>query len=265
MREFSLTVMKLKFTLRTRFKKDIVAEFVPPTRKSNKVMIFASGMPSVPSRKELMYTFAKKGYWVFFPRYRGSWESGGVFLEKSPHEDILDVIDQIPKGFTSIWDKKEYKVTPSTIHIIGSSFGGPAALLAARDPRVEKVIAVSPVVDWCAPSKAEPMDWLYGFTKDAFGNGYRISKKNWNKMQNGTFYSPLAHTKEIPGEKVFIIHAQDDESVGWRPVEKFAKKINCKLLLLKRGGHLGIGDMMKKSSARKKIETFLKTRQKQGR
>jgi dipeptidyl aminopeptidase/acylaminoacyl peptidase len=80
---------------RTRFKQQIIAEFLPATSKSKKqrVIILCDGMPSMPRKQALMEFLATEGYWVFYPRYRGSWESGGQFLEKSPDRDILDVID----------------------------------------------------------------------------------------------------------------------------------------------------------------------------
>ena len=44
--------------------------------------------------------------------------------------------------------------------------------------------------------------------------------------------------KEVPGEKLLIYHAKDDESVRAREVVKFAKLTGAKLRLLRRGGHL---------------------------
>ncbi|HXA84776.1 MAG TPA: hypothetical protein VNZ47_06875, partial [Candidatus Dormibacteraeota bacterium] len=90
----------MSWAFRTRFKKEIVAEFLPPIRplKRQKVIILCDGMPSMPGKQQLMAFLAAKGYWVFYPRYRGSWESGGKFLQQSPHKDILDVIDELPKG-----------------------------------------------------------------------------------------------------------------------------------------------------------------------
>ena len=52
-------------------------------------------MPSIPSKQPLSDFLAAKGFWVIYPRYRGAWESGGEFLAKSPHEDILDVLDEL--------------------------------------------------------------------------------------------------------------------------------------------------------------------------
>src|SRR3989344_8031182 len=97
---------------RTRFKKDIVCEFLLPARRTNKVIIFCAGMPGVPKHKEAMGIWARRGYAVFFPRYRGTWESGGEFLKDSPEKDILGIISQLPRGFKDLWSNKVYKVRP---------------------------------------------------------------------------------------------------------------------------------------------------------
>ena len=245
------------YTLRTKFKKEIAAEFLPPSRPSNKVIILATGMPGYPAKKDMIEFLSKKGYWVFVPRYRGSWESGGVFLKKSPHQDILDVIDELPKGFTSLFDGKKFKVKPSKIFVIGSSFGGPAAILASRDRRVTKAVAFSPVIDWKYPSKVEPLNCLGSFVNEAFGMGYRFTQKGWNKLKSGKFYSPAYEANKIDGSKILIFHAKDDEVVSYIPTQKFAKKVGCKLILSKHGGHISSSRIMEKSFY-KKIAKFLK-------
>jgi dipeptidyl aminopeptidase/acylaminoacyl peptidase len=235
-------------TFRTRFAKDIVAEFLPPARmtKRQKAIIICGGMPGVPSKHGLVEFFSKKGFWAFYPRYRGSWESDGIFLRKSPERDVIDVIDALPKGFTSLWDGKKYKVIPDGIFLVAGSFGGPAGILASRDPRVKKVVAISPVVDWRAPSMAEPLDRLEKFVHRAFGNGYRFGKREWSKLATGKFYSPVSHAKEIDGSKLLIFHAKDDESVRWNEVLEFARKTNAELKLFKKGGHLGSAHIVEK-------------------
>lgn len=197
-------------------------------------------------KEALIEFFAKKGYWVFHPRYRGAWESGGRFLQKSPHQDILDVVGELPRGFKSLHDGKTYRIKPDKIFVIGSSFGGPAAILASRDKRVAKAVAFSPVIDWRAQDKTiEPIDWIAKFTRTAFGEGYRFSLKDWAKLKTGKFYNPAAEAAKIDGKKLMIIHAKDDKVVGWRPAQKFAKLTGTKLILLKRGGHLSSSNAMK--------------------
>ena len=135
---------------RTRFKKEIVAEFLPPVhpRKKQRVILLCDGMPSVPRKQALAEFLSQKGYWVFYPRWRGAWESDGQFLERPPHEDLKDVIDELPKGIREIAFGKRFRLAPDEIFVIGGSFGGAAAILASLDPRVKKVVANCPVVNW---------------------------------------------------------------------------------------------------------------------
>jgi len=231
-------------TFRTRFKQKIVAEFTPParTRRKPRVILLCDGMPGLPRKQPLMEFLAGKGYWVFYPRYRGAWESGGNFLERSPHLDILDVIDEIPRGFHELAFGRKFKVSADEIFVIGGSFGGPAAILASLDQRVKKVIANCPVVDWAilpAAEKAETSNRSYAaYIREAFGHGYRLTGRNWRKLSKGKFYNPAYYAKEIDPAKIMMFHAKDDPNVPYRSVKKFADDTGVKLNTLERGGHV---------------------------
>lgn len=201
--------------------------------------ILCFGMPGMPKNKELMTFFSKKGFWVFLPRYRGSWESGGEFLEQSPHEDIVDVILGLRTGFQDFWSGKKHKIKNPEVYLFGSSFGGPAAILASSHPLVKYVVCSCPVIDWKSPSKEEPLNKLGKFVREAFGEGYRFPMKNWNKLSTGKFYNPIAKASEISGKKLLLIHAKDDRVVSFKPTVKFAKLTDSKLILLPKGGHIG--------------------------
>lgn len=228
---------------RTRFAKDIVAEFLPPSRprKRQRVIILCDGMPGIPRKQPLADWLARKGYWVLYPRYRGAWESAGEFLARSPHEDVLDVIAGLNKPIEEAAYGKIFKVEPDEIFVIGGSFGGTAAVLCSLDPRVKRVIANCPVVDWSilrSALRAETTNRNYvAYLRDAFGQGYRLSQKNWNKLYSGTFFNPIHYADEIDPSKIMMFHAKDDPSIPWRSVEKFAKKTGVKLKLFARGGH----------------------------
>ena len=229
---------------RTRFKKEIVAEFLPPSRpeKRGRVIIVCDGMPSIPSKQLLSTFLSKKGFWVFYPRYRGAWESDGAFLAKSPHLDILDVIDELPRGVREVAFGQKFSLDPKEMFVIGGSFGGPAAILSSLDPRVKKVIANCPVVDWSILKKSEKAETsnpsYTAYIREAFGNGYRLIERNWNKLHSGTFYNPAHHIDEINPTKIMMFHAKDDPNIPWRSVDQFAKRTGATLKLLSRGGHL---------------------------
>lgn len=229
---------------RARIQREIVAEFLPPARagREQRVIILCDGMPGIPRKQPLADFLSKKGYWVVYPRYRGAWESDGEFLARSPHQDILDVIDELPRGLTDCAFGKRFRLSPDAVFVIGGSFGGPAAILCSIDPRVRRAIANCPVVDWSIlpqSEKAETSNASYArYIRDAFGNGYRLSEKNWQKLRAGKFYNPANHLDEIIPGKLMMFHARNDPYVPWRTVYRFAERTGVKLKLLKRGGHL---------------------------
>jgi acetyl esterase/lipase len=229
---------------RTRFRKEILAEFLPPSRprKRDRVIILCDGMPSIPRKQPLSTFLSTKGYWVFYPRYRGAWESDGTFLAKSPHLDILDVIDELRNGVTELAFGQKFSLSPAEIFVIGGSFGGPAAILTSLDPRVKRVIANCPVVDWSIlkeSEKAETSNPSYAaYIREAFGDAYRLTQKNWRKLYSGSFYNPAHHIEEIDPSKIMMFHAKDDPNIPWRSVDQFAKRTGVTLKLLSRGGHL---------------------------
>lgn len=251
--------MAHKHILRTRFKKEIVAEFLPPIKPSNKVIILLAGVPSIPEKEEVIRFLSKAGYWVFFPRYRGSWESDGKFLDKSPTRDVLDIIDQLPKGFKNLWKNETIKLKPEEIFIIGSSFGGAASILASLDSRVKKSIALSPVIDWRSRTKTnEPLEKIIRFIKIGFGQAYRpISPNVWRKLKQGEFYNPMAQTKKIDGRKIMIIHCQNDKITPFEDSKKFAKTTRAKLLSFKTGSHFSLSDILRPAIFRQ-VNTFFK-------
>lgn len=229
---------------RTRFKRDIVAEFLPPSRltKRQKVIVLCDGMPSIPRKQSLVEFLSGRGFWVFYPRYRGAWESGGQFLQRSPHEDVLDVIDSLAKPVVEVTFGKRFHVSADQLFVIGGSFGGAAAILCSLDKRVKKVIANCPVVDWSIlprSEKAETSNPSYSaYIREAFGNAYRLSDRDWKKLGSGTFYNPSHHINEIEPSKVMMFHAQDDPYVTYSSVMRFAERTGVRFKSFRRGGHL---------------------------
>jgi len=229
---------------RTRFKDEIVAEFLPPvrSRKKQRLIVLCDGMPSIPRKQPLSEFLAAKGFWVIYPRYRGAWESGGEFLAKSPHEDILDVLDELPKELEEIAFGHRFRLAPDQVFVIGGSFGGAAAILLSLDPRVQRVVANCPVVDWSILDKAEKAETSKSnyadYIRQAFGNGYRLSDANWGKLRGGTFYNPWHHRNEIDGCKVLMFHAKDDPSVPYQRTREFAKLTGAGWKSIMHGGHI---------------------------
>ncbi len=237
---------------RARFKNEIVAEFLPPSRTQRKqrLIILCDGMPSIPRKQPLSEFLAAKASWVIYPRYRGAWESGGEFLAKSPHEDILDVLDELPKELKEIAFGQRFRLAPDQVFVIGGSFGGAAAILSSLDRRVTRVVANCPVVDWSILDEAEKAETskenYADYIRHAFGNGYRLSDANWGKLRGGTFYNPWHHRNEIDGSKVLMFHVKDDPNVPYQRTREFAKLTGAGGKSIKRGGHISTDYVVRK-------------------
>lgn len=237
---------------RTRFKRDIVAEFLPPdrARRKQRLIILCDGMPSIPRKQPLAEFLAEKGFWVLYPRYRGAWESGGEFLQKSPHEDILDILDGLPAEIEEIAFARRFKLAPDQVFVIGGSFGGAAAILLSLDPRVDRSVANCPVVDWGILDRAEKVETSRAsyaeYIREAFGNAYRLSDANWKKLRGGTFYNPWQHRSKVTGSKLMIFHAKDDPSVPYERTREFATLTGATFTSLNRGGHISTDYIVRK-------------------
>jgi pimeloyl-ACP methyl ester carboxylesterase len=240
-----------------------VAEFLPPARarKKQRVILLCDGMPSMPRKQPLAEFLSHKGYWVFYPRWRGAWESGGQLLQRPPQQDLSDIVDELPKGVRELAFGKKFQLSPHEIFVIGGSFGGTAAILAALDPRVKRVVANCPVVDWRIlpqEQKQETSNPSYAaYIREAFGNGYRLSERNWNKLRSGVFYNPAHHIRQLTPSKILIFHAKDDPYIPWRSVHDFAESAGIRLRLLARGGHLNTQHIVR--SYWRQIERFFQS------
>ena len=256
------TCMK-NYPLRVRFSKDIIAEILLPPKQIGRVLILLGGAPSMPSKPDVMRFWAEKGYTCVLPRLRGTWESGGEFLAQDPVLDIFDIVNEITsKNFVGIQtiaeplEKKMLKLKVKTIFVLGASFGGTGAVLASQHPKVKKVVALAPVIDWSFDAPLEPFECFQEFTRLAFGDAYRGKASSWKKMQQNKIFSPLKDTKKVTGKKVLIIHAGDDDVVLIDPVYSFIRDTGAALVEPKRGGHFGLNDTRKKKFSEIIIKHF---------
>ena len=221
---------------RTNFAGGIITEFLPPKHFSNQVVILCDGLPSGGSKQQLVTWFAGHGFWTFHLRYRGTWESGGTFLDHAPEQDVFDVIEGLKNDFHDVWSGQIFSCQPEHICVVGSSFGGTVALMASLDARVHKVLTISPVIDWTV-SADEPIDWLEAVLLNGFPGAYRFTHEHWLQLSRGEFFQPMQHVKEFDAKKIFLVHACDDRVVPIEPTHTFIDRVGCDHRLFKTGGH----------------------------
>ncbi|OIP59349.1 MAG: hypothetical protein COZ29_01755 [Candidatus Moranbacteria bacterium CG_4_10_14_3_um_filter_45_9] len=248
--------------IRTVFARDIIADVFLPDRQTGKIAILAGGLPSSPSKNDVLQFLSASGYVAIFFRYRGSWESRGNFLKQSPTRDIKDIIDDL-EGKKKIHDillQTDISIRVSAFSLFGSSFGGPAVILNSGNPLVKKVIALSPVLDWQELEKSdEPLAPYVRFLEAGYPGAYRVkSPRDWKKLLRSDFYNPMTSDDPIIGKKILILHALDDTNVPFDAVIPFAHTTKATYYLKPHGGHFGLRHITHQFFW-KKIKKFLDT------
>ncbi len=231
---------------RTRFGSDIVAQFKPADKPSNKVAILLPGCPGYPlGKRDITNFLTKKGFLTIVPSYRGTWESDGNFLEFPPSDDVEIIINQLSEGFRDLWSQGEYEVKNPEVYLIGGSFGGAAAILASRHPKVVKAVSLSGVIDWQEQKHTvEPLDFMDEYLPKAFGKGYRPQGSVKEKLEAGDFYSPLHEKASIDGKKLLLIHMRKDRVVHADPARAFAAEVGAKYVEFGDDLHMGVSSAL---------------------
>jgi len=82
-----------------RYKMDkVVSEICVNDKYKDKILILLDGLPSIPKNRDLLQQYSSFGFTVFFPRYPGTWESEGKFLEDNPIPAIEKLLVEIKRG-----------------------------------------------------------------------------------------------------------------------------------------------------------------------
>lgn len=162
--------------------KDIYFEFAVHEEKRDTIILLP-GFPSYHNLKDKLEFLYNQGYNVFFPRYKGSYQSRGYFLEENPAEYLQEFVDDLMKGSaTSMYDMRKFHFEVDKLIIMGICFSGPFACgLASIDSRINKIVLFSPAWDFCKHGDVvgeQDLQKTLQFVKRAYENLYRIKFNN---------------------------------------------------------------------------------------
>ena len=175
--------------------------------------------------------FASRGYLVMQPNFRGSSGYGFDFemaaisnLGGTMQDDLQDAAE---------WLVENYSVDKNKICIVGASYGGYAALMAAarQSETFRCAASINGLTDLVTLIRDAKNYTNYKVAKKQFGSSYFERKEN----------SPvtLAEEMSIP---ILLIHGENDRVVPvdhsqkmYKRLQKYGKKV--KYVELKNGGH----------------------------
>ena len=111
------------------------------------VVVMFHGYPGNEKNLDLAQAIRRAGYHVVWFNYRGSWSSGGDFTLGHGLEDARRVIAFVRSAAAA----EKYGFDPARLAVLGHSYGGWVALLAAaEDPGIKTIVSLAawnPVVD----------------------------------------------------------------------------------------------------------------------
>jgi DUF1680 family protein/pimeloyl-ACP methyl ester carboxylesterase len=103
-------------------------------------VLLLHGFPGYEVNQDLAQALRRGGWNVAWFHYRGAWGSQGVFSVGNMVEDAAAALAML-RGETAA---ARFRVDPERIALVGHSFGGFAALMAAaRDPKVRAVASIA--------------------------------------------------------------------------------------------------------------------------
>jgi len=217
--------------------------------KAKEAIIILDGLPATPTKKSLMMSLSEAGFAVIYPRYQGTWESEGYFLKSSPIQDVSKLLNFLKnkKYLIDIYNNKPIKLNINKIHVLGVSFGGSVALGCSNLQGINKIIALSPVIDYRGfglKNGDQNLADLIVFIKKALGFAYRFYEPGIKEFISGFLLNPSSIPENIYRKKdILIIHGDRDLIVPLSSVKKFSKKIGLALKILPDAGHLSLTEI----------------------
>tara|TARA_B100000315_G_scaffold129860_1_gene119477 strand:+ start:1398 stop:2153 length:756 start_codon:yes stop_codon:yes gene_type:complete len=248
-----------KYTSKNYFG-EIFFEFAVHEGKRDAIILLP-GFPSSNIMEDIIYFFYEKGFNVFFPRYKGTFQSGGHFLKSNPTKDLSEFISFLKKGKSlNLWDEKMVSFEIDKFYVFGTSFGGSIACsLAYVSEDVSKVVVGTPVWDYESHNQEfneQDLEKLTGFVKRSLKNIYRYDFKNLvDEMKRFKQFSFSFYKKNLK-KPVLVFHDLNDNSISIEHSRKAEKEIKSVDLIETDTGHGLSIDLLNKYYP--SIDKFLK-------
>ena len=170
--------------------------------------VLLHGCPGIEKNYDLAHALRDHGWNSLIFHYRGCWGSEGAYALRTIPADVRAALDGLGSG-------RYPRVDPDRLILIGHSFGGWAAVLAAAvDPRVRAVavyggvtdprtleFSTTSAIDYAA---AEFIPWLKGITAEEFVAQVEAL---------GEDHYPVEQVWRIAPRPLLILHGGADDTV----------------------------------------------------
>lgn len=225
-------------------------------------MIILPGFPGRNFYDELMKLFYEQGYHVFVPRYRGSFQSKGVFLSKNPVDDVIFFMEHLVRGkVRNLWDMKQQSFRVNKMLLLGSSFGGAIACgVAAKHAVFSHLILAAPGWDFAKMNEQgdeQDLKKLAIFVKRAYKNCYRYTFEDLAKrLSRFQELKPEYYVPRLQKLPILVLHDPNDKIVAFRHTKEMLARLPRATLIEHYFGH-GQAEVPLRTY-RKEVDKFVK-------
>jgi esterase/lipase len=197
--------------------------------EAREAVVLLDGFPSSNDRQEEMRLLLENGYNVFYPRYKGTFQSDGAFLETDPSITMSQFLDSIQTGSTrSLWDEQEVMFHNEAFHLVSGSFGGAVSLAVAHRSQVDSVLLFSPVWNFDEHNesyKEQDLDHLTSFARRAYKNLYRFNFGNVKDQMERFPSCKPAHYLPLSDTTVTVFHDPADTTTRIEHSRKYVPRL----------------------------------------
>ena len=201
----------------------IISEFLA-VENSDTTLILLDWLPSnISCKRDVMQKLASFWFSSIAPRYKGTWESEGEFLDHNPAEDIKEIINTIRDWeFIDLYNSTTCKLPSKKIVLIWVSFWWIVALDCIDGLRNnDKCLLISPLCDMVKFS--HDLGDIRDFVKNGFWRAYNFSLGNWDNMVNGKlFMTDYSLTRNF-SDKIALLYDEKDSSILESDLINFCK------------------------------------------
>lgn len=200
--------------------KDVFFEFLVHDKEEGwkrDVIVFLPGFPSAVKYDSEMRYLYERGFNVFFPRYTGTYQSKGKFLNKNIVLELKNFLEELKKGKAKIlWDNSLIEFSVGRVLIFGGSFSGAVACgLGAVDKDIRKIVLFSPVWDFKKHNESgdeQDLEKFLPFIKRAYKNLYRIGFESLSeKISEFKECSPDFYLNRLAANETGVLVFNDSE------------------------------------------------------
>ncbi|OGN26264.1 MAG: hypothetical protein A2729_00760 [Candidatus Buchananbacteria bacterium RIFCSPHIGHO2_01_FULL_39_14] len=182
-----------------------------PSSTNNVVLLFCYGIPSHPFDRFPfgLESYLRQGYILAYPHYEGTFGSEGVCTIENAVNSVLVTLRVLLDGdLSDLISGERFNIKPQRIILVGGSFGGSVALIAAaKSDEINNVISVAGPTNY----KGRDFSKLKDRLSRAYNKEWNISPLTWRQLMRGKVdINPIDYVKKLKNKNTYLIHGEAD-------------------------------------------------------